>query len=110
MDMRKYSGEHFIKVADVRSGPLRMRIAGVREGKYEKPDLIFTSGDVLSLNSTNNQTLIRAYGRDSDGWIEKEVELFLGEIEFQKKMQEAVLVRPITPVTAGGELNDEMPF
>jgi hypothetical protein len=111
MDMRKYSGQHFFKVADVRGGPLRMRIAGVREGKFEKPDLIFTSGDVLSLNSTNNQAPMRAYGRDSDSWIEKEVELFLGEIEYQGKPQEAVLVRPVTPAEKkAGDMDDEVPF
>jgi hypothetical protein len=97
MDMKKYSGEHFIKVADVRDCPLQMQIAVVREGKFEKPDLVFESGDVFSLNSTNNQTLIRSYGRNSDAWIGKTVELFLGEIEFQKEMREAVKVRPISP-------------
>ena len=38
MDMRKYSGATFIKVDDVRNGPLPMQIAAVREGKYEKAD------------------------------------------------------------------------
>jgi hypothetical protein len=122
MDMKKYSGEHFFKVADVPDGALRMQIAGVREGRFEKPDLIFTSGDVLSLNATNNQALVRAYGRDSDGWIEKEIELSLGEIEYQGRMRPAVLVRPISPaITAKEKIaaakkfgdddpNDQVPF
>jgi hypothetical protein len=97
MDMRRFSGEHFIKVDDVRDGPIQEKIAVVRQGKYDKPDLVFESGDVLSLNATNNKTLMRAYGRNSDDWIGKEVELFLGEIEYQGKMQEAVLVRQISP-------------
>src|SRR6516164_5593500 len=97
MDMRRFSGEHFIKVDDVRDGPIQEKIAVVRQGKYDKPDLVFESGDVLSLNATNNKILMRAYGRNSDDWIGKEVELFHGEIEYQGKMQEAVLVRPISP-------------
>jgi len=97
MDMRKFSGEHFIKVDDVRDGPIQEKIAVVRQGKYDKPDLVFESGDVLSLNARNNKTLMRAYGRNSDDWIGKEVELFLGKIEYQGKMQEAVLVRQISP-------------
>jgi hypothetical protein len=91
MDMRRFSGEHFIKVDDVRDGPLQEVIAGVKLGKYDKPDLVFESGDLLSLNATNNKTLVRAYGPNSDDWIGKEVELFHGEIEYQGKMQEAVL-------------------
>jgi hypothetical protein len=79
MDMRKFSGEHFIKTADVRDGPLQMQIAVVREGKFDKPDLVFESGDLLSLNATNNQILLRAYGPNSDNWIGKDIELFLGE-------------------------------
>ena len=80
MDMRKYSGETFIKVDDVRNGPVRVQIAVVKEGKYDKANLVFESGEVLGLNSTNNRTLIRAYGPNSDDWIGKEIELYLGEI------------------------------
>jgi hypothetical protein len=115
MDMRKYSGETFIKVDDVRNGPVRVQIAVVKEGKYDKANLVFESGEVLGLNSTNNRTLIRAYGPNSDDWIGKEIELYLGEIEYQGSMQAAVLVRPISPSIAAKEkaaaakkLGDEM--
>jgi hypothetical protein len=30
------------------------------EGKYEKPDAVFETGETLSLNATNVKTLIRA--------------------------------------------------
>jgi hypothetical protein len=49
MDMRKFSGEHFIKVDDVRDGPLQEMIAGVKLGKYDKPNLVFESGNLLSV-------------------------------------------------------------
>jgi len=97
MDMRKFSGEHFIKVDDVRDGPLQKQIAVIREGKYGKADLIFEDGDILSLNSTNNKTLVRAYGRSSDDWIGKIIKLYLGQIEYQGSDHEAVLVEPISP-------------
>jgi hypothetical protein len=96
MDMRKFSGNAFLKIDDVRDGPLQERIAGVVMGKYDKPDIIFESGARLSLNATNNKTLRKAYGADSDDWIGHTVELFLGEIEYQGKMQAAILVRPIS--------------
>ena len=53
MDMRKYSGEHFVKVDDVKDGPIKGQIAVVKEGKWDKPNIVFESGDVLSLNATN---------------------------------------------------------
>jgi hypothetical protein len=98
MDMRKYSGANFLKVDDVRAAPLREIIATVKVGKYDKPDLYLESGDCLSLNATNTATLIRAYGPNSDDWLHKEIELFGGEIEFQNKPIDAVLVKPISPV------------
>ena len=122
MDMRKFSGDHFIKVNDVRDGPLNEVIAGAKIGKYDKPDLMFESGDLLSLNATNNSVLVRAYGSDSDNWIGKQIELFHGEIKYQGSDQEAVLVRPISPsvrvkeqtklkqATGDSELDDEIPF
>ena len=60
MDMRKYAGESFIRVDNVRNGSLQERIALVKEGKFERPDLIFESGDILSLNTANARTLIKA--------------------------------------------------
>jgi len=97
MDMRRFSGQTFLKVDDVRDAPLREIIAIIKIGKYEKPDLYFESGDCLSLNATNNAKLIRAYGANSDDWLGKEIELFVGEIEFQNKPIDAVLVKPISP-------------
>jgi len=97
MDMRKYSGEHFIKVDHVRDGPVQEVIAAIKLGKFGKPDLVFETGDLLSLNATNNSVLVRAYGPNSDDWNGKEIELFHGEIEYQGKKQAAVLVRPMSP-------------
>ena len=119
INMKKYAGETFLKVTDVRDGPLQMQIAVIREGKFEKPELVFETGDILSLNATNTKTLMRAFGKDSDAWVGKEVELYLGEVEYQNRMQEAVLARPISPPLKAAEakstdetppLNDEIPF
>jgi hypothetical protein len=97
MDMSKFSGETFLKVSDVKDGPLQEQIALVREGRFGKPDIVFESGSLFSINATNNRILCRAYGADSDAWAGKEIELYLGEIEFQKEMRPAVLIRPISP-------------
>jgi hypothetical protein len=97
MDMRRFSGEHFIKVDDIRNGPLQMQIAVVREGKFDKADLVFETGDILSLNATNTKILVRAYGPNSDDWLGRIIELFLGEAPYQGKQIESVVVRPISP-------------
>ncbi|TYL93435.1 hypothetical protein FXB40_21635 [Bradyrhizobium rifense] len=105
IDMRTYSnGETFITPADVREGPLLETIADAREGKYDKPNLHFESGDVLSLNATNRKILMRAYGPTSKTWIGKQIELVLGEVTFQNKQQEAVIVRPASPSLTADEI------
>ena len=89
IDMRKYSsGETYLTIADVREGPLQMTIADAKEGQYEKPNLHFETGDILSLNATNRKILMRAYGPTSDTWIGKQVELVLGQTMFQGAPQE----------------------
>jgi hypothetical protein len=104
MDMRKYSGPSFIKIADVRHGPLLMQIAAVREGKYDKPDLVFESGDALTVNGSNNRTLMRAYGSNSDDWVGKQIELALGQVRFQGELQDTVIVKPTSPpIAAAGK-------
>jgi hypothetical protein len=120
MDMRKYSGANFLKVDDVRDAPLREIIANIKVGKYDKPDMYFESGDCLSLNATNTHALIRAYGPNSDDWIGKEIELFVGEIEFENKPIDAVLVKAISPAPkqqertnpppAHDQMDDSIPF
>src|SRR5262249_43054199 len=76
----------------------------------------FDDGTVLSLNVTNTRTLARAYGTDSDKWVGKEIKLVIGNVDFQGKPQEAIIVEPISPPIenkakpkCGDDLNDEDP-
>ena len=124
MDISKYLGSAFIKVADVKvNGPLRMVIASVVEGKFDKPDLVFDDDTRLSLSVTNTRILAHAYGTDVADWIDKEIELNVGETEYQGKLQESILVKPISPPIEKrpppkpkgesdkrGDLDDEIPF
>jgi hypothetical protein len=126
MDMRKFSGDHFIKVADVRDGSIQGQIAVIKNGKFDKPDLVFETGDILSLNATNTKALSRAYGPNSKDWVGRIIEMFMGEVEFQGKMQPAVLVRPLSPpiavdkqsklspeetaAAANDDMNEQIPF
>lgn len=96
MDMSRYAGQVFIKPDDVRGAPVRERIVRLSMGKYDRPVANFESGDALTLNQTNIRALIRAYGRDGRAWIGHDVELYVGEIEYDGRQQESVLVRPIS--------------
>jgi hypothetical protein len=118
MYIRKYLGNAFLKVDDIKaSGPIRVTITDVSEGRFGKPDLTFDDGTRLSCNVTNVRALARAYGMESDDWVDKEVELVVGEIKYDSKMNEAILVKPISPPIKsksppkhGDDMNDEIPF
>jgi hypothetical protein len=124
MDMSKYAGSKFLRVADVREhGPFKVKIVGVEIGEYDKPDITFDDGSRLSCNATNCGLLIRAYGAESDDWLNKQLELYVGEVDYKGQPTETILVKPISPPlekktpvkpnkrgNAGGDLDDEIPF
>jgi hypothetical protein len=118
VDVSKYLGNAFLKVGDIKvSGPRRVMITDVAEGRYDKLGLSFDDVTRLSCNTTNSRVLATAYGRRSESWVGQEIELFVGDIEYQGKLQEAVLVKPISPPIenkvppkANDGSNDEIPF
>jgi hypothetical protein len=118
-DLKKYSGQRFIKPDDVREQPLRDTVVGVTEGKFGKLELLLESGDIFSLNATNTGTLSKAYGNDSDALVGKVIELYLGQLRYNGADNDAVLVKPITPSTRKAkpaepeqkpDFNDDVPF
>jgi hypothetical protein len=97
MDMRKYSGSSFYKVDDLKDRPpQQLRIADVNIGQYDRPDITFESGKKLSVNATNNEMLVDAYGWESDSWVGHVIELFVGDGQFQGKAIKVIKVRPIS--------------
>src|SRR6516162_8444089 len=116
MDMRQYSGSGFLKVADIEaSGPRRLTIVDVAEGRFGKPDIEFDDGSKVGVNATNNRVLIAAYGSDSDNWIGKHVQLVVGEVLYQGTPKASVLIRPVSQPIAkkappGPDMDDFIPF
>ena len=114
MDMTEFSGSTFMKLSDVKANaPIRLKIVGIEIGKYGRPDLTLDDGARLSCNATNTRTLCRAYGKESNDWLGREIELVVGEIAFQGEPREAILARPVSPPKAGngsGDLNYTLPF
>ncbi len=123
MDMRRYAGETYIKVDDVRAAPLGLKVAVVKTGKFDKPEIIFETGEIFTLNAGNTKILVRAYGANSDSWIDKEIRLKLGKAPYKGDMVDSVVVEPISPpiteaekaeaaakLPVAAELDDEIPF
>lgn len=120
MDMRKFAGSTFLKPVDVESGPFTAKIVAVEMGQFDKPVITFDDGRKLSLNATNTRALCRDYGSESTNWIGQDVELFFGQLEYQGRLQDSVLVRPISqaigknappkPRKPGGDMDGSIPF
>jgi hypothetical protein len=103
MDISDQISSGFIKVPDLAAGPRRAAIASVRPGRFERPDVEFQDGSILSLNATNMRILARAWGTETDAWTGKEVELYVGQTEFQGQKRDSVLVRAISPDIPKGQ-------
>jgi hypothetical protein len=116
MDMSKYSGNVFLKVEDIKaSGPIQVTITCVSEGRFGRPDLAFNDGTKLSLNGTNNGALLRAYGKESGDWIDKLIELRVGDLKYDGELREGILVKPLSPLIEKkalppSQFGDEIPF
>ena len=97
MDMSKY-GRGFVSVDDVRDGPRTEKIVEVIiNEKFDCPELVFESGDTLVLFSANQRAMRRAYGTNSNDWLQT-VQLGLGHYVDNKDGQEkeTVVLKPIS--------------
>jgi hypothetical protein len=118
VDARKYYATVFIPLEDLADGPRQKPIERVEEGKYGKLVLIFADNSAVSLNATNSRALVEAFGWDTDDWPGHVVELSAGELEYQGKLQPAILVKPVDtppvekPVAKlrGEGIDDSIPF
>ena len=86
----------------MRDGPIETRIVNVfEEEKYGRLALELETGSQFSLNDGNAQTLIKAWGYDTDAWIGLTLALELGEYtdwrEDPPVKKETVKVRAISP-------------
>jgi len=101
MDARKYASK-YVKPDNVRDGPIETRIINVfEEEKYGRLALELETGSQFSLNEGNCNTLIKAWGSETDSWIGLELALELGEYtdwrEDPPVKKETVRVRAISP-------------
>jgi hypothetical protein len=99
MDARKYASK-YVKPDNVRDGPIETRIVNVFEDeRYSRLTLELETGSQFGLNDGNTNTLIKAWGHDTDGWIGLEIALELGTYKDWREdtEKETVRVRAISP-------------
>ena len=104
VDMRAYAAK-YVKPDQVRDGPIQTRIIAVLENEqYGRPLLELETGSQFTLNDGNCNTLIKAWGYNSNDWIGQELSLELGTYKDWRsdppEEKETVKVRAISPPKA----------
>jgi hypothetical protein len=119
MDMSKFSGDAYLKVEDIRvSGPVRVAIETITEGTFDKPVANLSDGSALQLNISNTRTLVRTWGKNSEDWLGREIELAIGQVEFKGELTDSIVVSPVSAAIPIGErkappapeIVDDIPF
>jgi hypothetical protein len=111
MDTSKYGKKGgFIKYDTVEGKPFKGTIEDVTEDtKFDRLNLVFTTGESLSLNVTNTAVMQDNYGMDSDGWIGQRVELSASMVLYKNDHVRSVVLKPLSlPTTKApdNELDD----
>jgi hypothetical protein len=116
-----FSGK-YLASTDLGDEEYKLVIAGTElvefenEGKKQKKiHIIFQNAKKgLLANKTNSMILAEAYGDETDGWIGKEVILYVDMVGFQGKAVKSIRVkvpRAAKPKAASkDDMNDEVPF
>lgn len=115
MDMSQYAGSEgrYLKAADIEGKIIKVTIAAVTLVEFKndggeqetKPALALVGKEKqVVCNPSSTKALIAAYGRDSDRWVGKDIQL---STQHYASLGKSGIV--ITPL-AGGDLNDDIPF
>ncbi len=91
----------YLKAGDLGGKTVRLRITGmsieaVGKEKENRPVLSFNGTDkTLVLNKTNANTITTLYGRETDNWIGKDIDLYTAQVEYQGQVGPALRVRGV---------------
>ncbi len=87
----------YLKAHDLLGKTVRLKIAGItveKLGEDLRPIISFSGTDkTLVVNKTNANRISASYGRETDDWIGKDIEVYPDQVEFQGRMVEAIRVR-----------------
>jgi hypothetical protein len=113
VDARKFAPKR-VAPDNVRDGPISTRIVNAFEDeRYGNLTLELETGSQFRLNEGNTNTLIKAWGHNTDDWIGKELELFLDTYKDWRadppEEKETVRVRAISPAKTAEAQNGSVP-
>ncbi|SRR5258708_1336396 len=113
MDYERAFPSKYLKAADLDEKPLAVVISAASMeniGEDHKLVLKFQNQQKgMVCNKTNAKRIARMYGRNTDGWIGKEIILYSAEVDFKGDQVTAIRVRG-TKAASEGELDDAIPF
>ncbi len=124
MNISEAFPSNYVKASDLNGKPSLLTIrACVREelgqgnDKEKKPVLYFKEAQKgLVLNKTNANVIVDAYGKMTEDWEGKTVEVYPARVEFKGNLVDGIRVRiqqeaqPDAAPLADGEPDDEIPF
>ena len=123
MELSQVFDSATLKAADLQGSEPTVIIASVEMKKFDDGNkLVITfqgKKKTLVCNKTNANRIAHAYGTDTDGWIGKEITLFVDQVDFKGEIVDAIRIRakkPAAPVRQASadmgrdEMNDEIPF
>ena len=99
MDIDNEYPSNWLKCADLGGAAHVVTIESVQRetvGEMTKPAVHFASGQgfkPLLLNVTNKEAIKNLYGRETDAWKGKRIELYPDRVLFRSEMVECVRVR-----------------
>jgi hypothetical protein len=103
MDVSKYGGQQFLNVAalkELEGQTLQARVVGVEESeKFEgKLELELDDGSIFTLSEPNLLVLVRAYGAESNDWLDKTIKLVIDTyVDGGGVTKEMIKLRTVTP-------------
>ncbi len=114
----------YVKASDLNGKPSLLTIRtcvreelGQGSDKEKKPVLYFKEAQKgLVLNKTNANVIVDAYGKMTEDWEGKPVEVYPTRVEFRGQLVDGIRVRiqqeaqPDAAPLADGEPDDEIPF
>jgi hypothetical protein len=101
MDIAQVFSGDSLKAADLQGGEPVVRIASVELKKFDDGNKLVISFEgkkkTLVCNKTNANRIAFAHGTDTDGWVGKEIQLYVDLVDFKGDTVEAIRIRPKKP-------------
>ncbi len=99
MDIDSAFPSKYLKSSDLGGKTVRLKITNIEiepvgKEKELRPVVSFNGTEkTLVLNKTNANNITVVYGRETDDWIGKDIEVYTMMVEYQGRMTEAIRVR-----------------